>query len=63
MENLQTLLERIELLRNKMTKVALRKGFTSAESISLSQELDRLLNIYDSHKQLGSQKKQKAGNE
>ncbi|QTM99251.1 Spo0E family sporulation regulatory protein-aspartic acid phosphatase [Sediminibacillus dalangtanensis] len=50
MENSQSLLEKIEYLRNKMTKVALRKGFTSNESISLSQELDHLLNTYEKSK-------------
>ncbi|MCT2534340.1 aspartyl-phosphate phosphatase Spo0E family protein [Aquibacillus koreensis] len=44
------LLEKIELLRKRMTEVALKKGFTSDESIFLSQELDRLLNLYDEHK-------------
>jgi stage 0 sporulation regulatory protein len=41
------LLKRIELLRNKMSTVALKQGITSLESIALSQELDRLLNIYE----------------
>ncbi|WP_110943523.1 aspartyl-phosphate phosphatase Spo0E family protein [Virgibacillus senegalensis] len=50
MENSQVLLEKIEYLRNKMAKVALRKGFTSNESISLSQELDHLLNTYEKTK-------------
>ncbi|MDY0396223.1 aspartyl-phosphate phosphatase Spo0E family protein [Virgibacillus halophilus] len=36
----------IELLRRKTASVALEKGFTSCESIALSQELDRLLNLY-----------------
>lgn len=51
--NLRKLLERIEYLRNEMTEVALRKGFTSTESITISQELDKLLNIYE-----GCKKKQ-----
>ncbi|WP_081704527.1 MULTISPECIES: aspartyl-phosphate phosphatase Spo0E family protein [Sediminibacillus] len=50
MDNSQSLLEKIEYLRNKMTSVALRKGFTSNESISLSQELDHLLNTYEKSK-------------
>ncbi|MUK90243.1 Spo0E family sporulation regulatory protein-aspartic acid phosphatase [Ornithinibacillus sp. L9] len=41
------LLTQIETLRNQMTEVALSKGITSLESITLSQELDRLLNIYN----------------
>lgn len=46
--------KRIELLRNKMTEVALEKGFTSIESISISQELDRLLNLYEERKKSGA---------
>lgn len=41
------LLKEIEKLRNKMSSVALTQGITSLESIALSQELDRLLNIYE----------------
>lgn len=40
------LLARIEVLRKKMAKVTLNKGFTHKESIALSQELDELLNHY-----------------
>ncbi|MFG6119185.1 Spo0E family sporulation regulatory protein-aspartic acid phosphatase [Thalassobacillus sp. B23F22_16] len=45
----EQLLERIERLRNKMTRVALVKGFSSPESVRISQELDELLNIYDDY--------------
>jgi hypothetical protein len=38
---------RIEFQRNKMIEVALDQGFTSSESIEISQELDRLLNLYE----------------
>ena len=41
------LLKEIERLRNTMSSVALKQGITSLESIALSQELDRLLNIYE----------------
>ncbi|MFS0672272.1 Spo0E family sporulation regulatory protein-aspartic acid phosphatase [Ornithinibacillus sp. 179-J 7C1 HS] len=41
------LLKDIENLRNEMSNVALTKGIASLESITLSQELDRLLNIYE----------------
>ncbi|QKY68892.1 aspartyl-phosphate phosphatase Spo0E family protein [Lentibacillus sp. CBA3610] len=51
------LLERIEFLRNKMTDIALKKGFTSTEAITTSQELDKLLNLYESMKQTKSRKK------
>ncbi|CDQ19944.1 stage 0 sporulation regulatory protein [Halobacillus karajensis] len=34
----------LELLRRKMTKVALEKGLSSAESVKISQQLDALLN-------------------
>ncbi|MEC5426040.1 aspartyl-phosphate phosphatase Spo0E family protein [Virgibacillus sp. C22-A2] len=46
----ENLLKRIEFLRNKMTVVALEKGFTNLESVAISQELDRLLNLYESIK-------------
>ncbi|TMN23425.1 aspartyl-phosphate phosphatase Spo0E family protein [Lentibacillus cibarius] len=45
------LLQHIEYLRNKMMVVATEKGFTSDEAILLSQELDKLLNIYTSVKE------------
>ncbi|WP_342746714.1 aspartyl-phosphate phosphatase Spo0E family protein [Virgibacillus phasianinus] len=48
MRKIDMLLERIEFLRNEMAKVAFKKGFTSKESIIISQELDKLLNLYDS---------------
>ncbi|MEN2766617.1 aspartyl-phosphate phosphatase Spo0E family protein [Ornithinibacillus xuwenensis] len=41
------LLKKIESLRKKMSNTALTQGITSLESIALSQELDRLLNIYE----------------
>lgn len=47
MSNSQNILRKIELLRKKLTDIALSKGFTSAESLSLSQELDQLLNFYE----------------
>lgn len=47
MSNIDNLLDRIEFLRNKMTEVAFKKGFTSKESIMISQELDKVLNQYD----------------
>ncbi|EQB36589.1 MULTISPECIES: aspartyl-phosphate phosphatase Spo0E family protein [Virgibacillus] len=51
------LLKRIEFLRNKMTEVALEKGFTNFESVAISQELDRLLNLYESIKHLEKHEK------
>ncbi|WP_339227535.1 aspartyl-phosphate phosphatase Spo0E family protein [Oceanobacillus sp. FSL K6-2867] len=47
MKSTENILSRIEFLRKKMTDVALRKGFTDNESIYISQELDRLLNLYE----------------
>lgn len=44
------LLKKIESLRKRMTEVALEKGFTNLESITISQELDQLLNLYDNLK-------------
>ncbi|MFB4169510.1 Spo0E family sporulation regulatory protein-aspartic acid phosphatase [Virgibacillus sp. JSM 102003] len=53
----EKLLERIEFLRNKMTDVAFEKGFTSVESINISQELDRLLNLFDDVKKTKHQRR------
>ncbi len=39
-----------------MTEVALEKGFTNLESVAISQELDRLLNLYDNMKNQNSRK-------
>ncbi|QDP40022.1 aspartyl-phosphate phosphatase Spo0E family protein [Radiobacillus deserti] len=50
MSNIKELLIRIEYLRKRMTEIALKKGFTSAESISISQELDKLMNDYEVQK-------------
>lgn len=35
----------------RMTEIALEKGLTNLESITISQELDQLLNLYDSLKE------------
>lgn len=43
----QILLMKIELLRDEMSETAFNKGFTSEESINVSQKLDKLLNIYN----------------
>ncbi|RYG74008.1 aspartyl-phosphate phosphatase Spo0E family protein [Lentibacillus lipolyticus] len=51
------LLKHIECLRHKMTAVAMEKGFTCDESIMLSQELDKLLNVYESMKNQSSAEK------
>lgn len=47
MNSTENVLSQIEHLRKKMTEIAMNKGFTDIESITLSQELDRLLNVYD----------------
>lgn len=62
MEPTEKLLERIEFLRNKMAEIALVKGFTSYESITISQELDKLLNLYDQVK-YGKRSKKKTRKE
>ncbi|GGM20086.1 hypothetical protein GCM10011351_02410 [Paraliobacillus quinghaiensis] len=46
----QCLLIQIETLRKKMIEVTVEKGFTSQESIELSQQLDRLLNDYEKNR-------------
>ncbi|WML24736.1 aspartyl-phosphate phosphatase Spo0E family protein [Neobacillus sp. OS1-33] len=35
----------IENLRNKMVRAGLSKGFTSAETVTLSERLDKLINL------------------
>ncbi|MEW9677494.1 aspartyl-phosphate phosphatase Spo0E family protein [Lentibacillus sp. L22] len=45
------ILKDIELLRKEMTRVAMHKGLTSIEAITISQELDQLLNLYEKMKQ------------
>lgn len=40
------LLNKIEISRQKLTNIALSKGFTHTEAIIMSQELDQLLNQY-----------------
>ncbi|WP_249869939.1 aspartyl-phosphate phosphatase Spo0E family protein [Oceanobacillus saliphilus] len=47
MNTIEDILDRIEFLRNKMTEVAMEKGFTNIESVEISQELDLLLNLYE----------------
>lgn len=47
MNTKKNILLRIENLREEMATVALDKGFTNTESIHISQELDRLLNLYE----------------
>lgn len=36
--------DEVEKLREKMAEIAFDQGFASAESVEVSQELDRLLN-------------------
>lgn len=45
-------LSQIEKIRKRMIEIALIEGFTSKESILLSQELDLLLNKYEINKSL-----------
>ncbi len=51
MNNMNKILKDIELLRKEMTRVAMHKGLTSIEAITISQELDQLLNLYEKMKQ------------
>ncbi|WP_231514907.1 aspartyl-phosphate phosphatase Spo0E family protein [Oceanobacillus salinisoli] len=45
------ILTRIEYLRKKMSNIAISKGYTDLESVAISQELDRLLNLYENIKE------------
>ncbi|EPD52011.1 aspartyl-phosphate phosphatase Spo0E family protein [Paenisporosarcina sp. FSL H8-0542] len=42
----ESILEQVELTREKMIKSALENGFGNVHTIRLSKKLDRLLNIY-----------------
>ncbi|MFC7363613.1 MULTISPECIES: aspartyl-phosphate phosphatase Spo0E family protein [Bhargavaea] len=44
----QSTVEQIEMLRERMTDSALKKGRGHPETIGLSRQLDELLNRYDS---------------
>ena len=41
----EDLFVQIENLRNRMIRVGLSKGFTSVETVRLSERLDQLINI------------------
>lgn len=41
------ILERIEQLREKMTKVVREQGLASNDALQISQEIDTLLNKYN----------------
>ncbi|OES45572.1 aspartyl-phosphate phosphatase Spo0E family protein [Domibacillus iocasae] len=45
--NKETLLDIIEAKRTELLNVAFENGLTSPLAIEYSQELDRLLNLYD----------------
>ncbi|HLR80362.1 MAG TPA: aspartyl-phosphate phosphatase Spo0E family protein [Bacillota bacterium] len=47
MNTVHALLEQIEILRKRMTKVVREQGVNSPKSIILSQRLDCLLNRYN----------------
>lgn len=50
MQKIDKLLKEIELLRDKMIQITLKKGFTCDEAIIISQKLDRLMNSYQKEK-------------
>lgn len=51
MADVNELLLKIEKTREQMMQAALQKGFQHEEVISLSQELDKLLNTYETLKE------------
>ncbi|RLL45171.1 aspartyl-phosphate phosphatase Spo0E family protein [Oceanobacillus piezotolerans] len=53
---MENLLKKIEYLRIKMSEIANEKGLTHRESIAVSQELDRLLNLYEYEKMKDSER-------
>ena len=42
--------EKIEIIREKMINVALKKSLTADETIGLSRKLDCLINQFEEHK-------------
>ena len=42
----EALVKQIELLRNIMISTGMSKGFTSSETITLSEKLDNLINLH-----------------
>ena len=42
----ENLIKQIELLRNMMISTGMSKGFTSSETITISEKLDNLINIH-----------------
>ncbi|PKR78458.1 hypothetical protein CEY16_01490 [Halalkalibacillus sediminis] len=47
-KNKETLQQQIEAVRKQMILIATEKGYTSQESVEVSQKLDDLLNEYQS---------------
>ncbi|AXI29470.1 hypothetical protein CIB87_10770 [Priestia megaterium] len=45
--------KKIEYLREQMIQTGLQQGLTSSNTIKLSQELDKLLNVYTKNKKTG----------
>lgn len=43
--NKEDLMKKIELVRNKMISVGMSEGFTSPNTIKLSETLDKLINL------------------
>lgn len=43
-------LKEIEDLRHQLAKIVYAKGYTSIETIAVSQKLDNLLNVYNNLK-------------
>ncbi|MDQ1003950.1 hypothetical protein QFZ28_004350 [Neobacillus niacini] len=41
----EDLMRKIEIIRNKMISVGMAEGFTSPNTIQLSQTLDKLINL------------------
>ncbi|MFC2950276.1 Spo0E family sporulation regulatory protein-aspartic acid phosphatase [Virgibacillus sediminis] len=50
MTAIDPLLFKIETVRKRLIEIGDAKGYTNPESVSLSQELDRLLNLYEKAK-------------
>ncbi len=51
MNSMEALHERIEILRKELIATALKYGFTAPNTLHISQELDKLLNLLGQEKE------------
>lgn len=52
MDSMEALHEKIEILRKELITTALKYGFTAPNTLHISQELDKLLNLLGHEKEM-----------